>query len=108
GKTGVVEAQMKRILAARETKLDLAFTRFIPNPAVLQKRLEMTGRTISFGRYAMFNIGLAAVVALLLLTQGLPFVLALLIGLLIGIGLPHMVIGSMIKRRIAQFNARFP
>ena len=32
----------------------------------------------------------------------------MLIGLFIGVGLPHFVIGKLIKRRIDQFTARFP
>ena len=39
----IVEAQMRRILATRETKLDSYFTRLIPNPALMRKRIEMTG-----------------------------------------------------------------
>jgi hypothetical protein len=40
--------------------------------------------------------------------KGLPILLAVFIGLFVGIGLPHWIIGKLIKRRIAKFTARFP
>src|SRR4051812_21436471 len=57
--SNAVEAQMRRILAQRETRLDLAFTRFIPNPALLQKRLDMTGKGWTVGKYAMTSVVIA-------------------------------------------------
>jgi tight adherence protein B len=48
------------------------------------------------------------VTAVLMLLQGLPIILALLAGIAAGLGLPHMVIGSMIKRRITKFTSKFP
>ena len=51
--------------------------------------------------------GYAAVAALLML-KGLPILLALFVGLFAGIGLPHFVVGKVIKKRIAKFNAKFP
>ena len=105
----VVEAQMRRILASREqTRFDTALTRLVPNPALLQKRIAMTGKSWTVGQYATVSLGMALVVALLLLLKGAPVLLALFLGMLIGIGLPHMAVGSLIKRRIAQFTAKFP
>jgi tight adherence protein B len=105
----VIEVQMRRILAAREqTRLDTALTRFIPNPALLQKRIAMTGKNWSVGQYALASIGIVVVVAGLLLVKHAPLLLALFVGLFVGIGIPHMVVGSFIKRRIAQFTAKFP
>ena len=105
----VIEAQMRRILAAREqTKLDTALSRFIPNPKLLQKRIAMTGKSWTVTQYVMASLGLAAFVCLMLKLKGAPFLLALFVGLFVGIGVPHMVIGSLTKRRIAQFTAKFP
>ena len=44
----------------------------------------------------------------LLMLRGAPVLLSLLLGLFVGIGGPHFVIGRMIKRRINKFNASFP
>nr|WP_156678346.1 type II secretion system F family protein [Sphingomonas profundi] len=108
GEGAVVAAQMRRIVAARETKLDLAFTQLLPNPAVLSKRIAMTGKEWTLGQYLLANIALTVVVALAIVVKGAPIPLAALGGLFVGIGLPHMVIGHLIKKRVKQFNAKFP
>jgi tight adherence protein B len=40
--------------------------------------------------------------------KGAPFLLAFFAGTFVGIGLPHFVIGRMIKKRVAKFNSNFP
>jgi tight adherence protein B len=105
----VVEAQMRRILAAREkTKLDNALARFIPNPALLQKRISMTGKPWTVSQYVMVSLGLTAFLTTAIAIKGAPILLGVFVGLFVGIGLPHMVIGSLIKRRINKFTSKFP
>ena len=106
--TTVVEAQMRRILAQRDTKLDSAFNSFIPNPALLQKKLEMTGKNWSVGKYALISLGLALVLTLLIWSRGAPLLLALFVGLFVGIGVPHFVVNSTIKKRVGAFTSKFP
>jgi tight adherence protein B len=103
------QAQLKRILQTRQqSKMDEMAQRFIPNPALLTKRLQQTGRSITLPQYAATCLGLIVLVAGLLLMKGMPTLLAILIGLIAGIGLPHKIVGKMIKRRVAKFTARFP
>jgi tight adherence protein B len=52
--------------------------------------------------------GLVAASLLLMLFKGVPALLALPVALFLGIGLPHYVIGKLIKRRVNQFTSRFP
>ena len=104
----LVDAQMRRIAAARGNRMDLAAARILPNPAQLKKRLDMTGKSWTVGQYAMATVGLVCIVTLLLCFIGLPVLLALLIGVVIGAGLPHMAVGFHIKRRVAKFTAKFP
>ncbi|MDB5690321.1 MAG: Flp pilus assembly protein TadB [Sphingomonas bacterium] len=104
----IVEAQMRRILASRDTKLDNAVNSFIPNPAVLQKKLEMTGKNWSVGKYALVSGGLALGVALLILSRGAPVLMALMVGLFVGLGLPQMVVNATIKKRVGAFTSKFP
>jgi tight adherence protein B len=104
----LAEAQMRRIAAASSNRLDLAAARFLPNPALLKKRLAMTGKSWTVGQYGMATLGATAGITLLLAILGLPFLLALLIGVVIGAGVPHMVVGLTIKRRVAKFTAKFP
>ncbi|HEX8622824.1 MAG TPA: type II secretion system F family protein [Allosphingosinicella sp.] len=103
------QAQMKRILQRRnQTKMDGLAQRLIPNPALLRQRLQQTGRTWSLAQYGLATLGLVVVVSTILIVKGLPLLLAVLIGLFIGVGLPHFVVGKLIKRRVAKFTARFP
>jgi tight adherence protein B len=102
------QAQMKRILANRGTRMDGFAQRFIPNPALLRSRIERTGRSWSLAQYLMVSVTLAVVAAGLLLANGLPFLLAAFLGLFLGAALPHFTLGILIKRRITKFTARFP
>lgn len=102
------EAQMRRITANRATRIDTAVTRLLPNPALLKKRLSMTGKTWTVGQYGSVSLGLLVLVTAALMLRGLPILLALLIGVVIGAGLPHMAVNFMIKRRVAKFTAKFP
>jgi tight adherence protein B len=103
------QAQLKRILQSRsQTRMDGLAQRLIPNPALLRQRLQQTGRSWTLPQYALASLGLVVVVTLLLALRGLPFILALFVGLFVGIGLPHFVVGKMIKRRVARFTSKFP
>ena len=103
-----MEAQLRRITGKSATRADLAAQRFLPRPAELQKRLAMTGKPWTVGQYMMASVGLTLVLALLMALRGLPFMLALIVGLGVGAGLPHFVVGTFIKRRVNAFTAKFP
>jgi tight adherence protein B len=103
------QAQLKRILQSRaQTKMDGLAQRLIPNPALLRRRLQQTGRAWTLAQYGLASLGLFVGVSALLLFRGLPPLLALMVGLFAGVGLPHLVVGKMIKRRVGKFTARFP
>ena len=103
------QAQLKRILQTRQaSKADEWAERFIPKPALLNKRLQQTGKAISLPQYALACLGLAVLVGAGLMTRGVPVLLSIFIALFIGIGLPHKIIGKLIRRRVAKFTARFP
>ncbi|MBY0306929.1 MAG: pilus assembly protein TadB [Sphingomonas sp. 28-62-20] len=104
----VAEAHLRRITQHRSTRMDAAAMRFLPNPALLKKRLMMTGKTWTVGQYGTATMSIIVVVTALLALRGVPVLLALLVGIIIGAGLPHMVVGFFIKRRIAKFTAKFP
>ena len=104
----VAEAQLRRISMTRDTRMDLAFGRILPNPEQLAKRLAMTGKTWTVGQYGMVTAGIALVVAALMLLKGLPILLALLFGVFVGVGVPHFIVGKTIQRRIGKFTAKFP
>jgi tight adherence protein B len=103
-----LEAQIRRISNTRASGLDNAAARFLPNPALLQKRLAMTGKPWTTGQYAMASLGLTVVVGALLVFQGAPIWLGLFAGLFVGLGLPHFLVGFFINRRVAKFTSKFP
>ena len=104
----VAEAGVRRALTQEASRLDDLFHRLLPRPALLRRRLEMTGKGWTLGRYASICAGLALSLFVMLAAQGLPLLLSLLLGLLAGVGLPHLIVGKLIARRIAAFTARFP
>lgn len=105
----VIEQHMKRITANRQTTAsDATASRFIPNPALLRLRLEKTGKNWTLPRYTQTVAGIAIGVAAAGIVAGAPPILALLVGLVLGLGLPHMVVNFFIGRRLDKFNQRFP
>ena len=102
------QAQIRKLFAERSSKIEGFASTLIPKPALLRKRLEMTGKNITLGKYAMVCFGIVVVVTFVLKMRGAPFLLSLMLGLFMGIGMPHFVIGKMIKRRINKFTNNFP
>jgi tight adherence protein B len=90
-------------------KIDRIARRWLPRREALASRLTRTGRSISVGQYAMVMIGVAALSAIgLACTTRIGLIPCLLVGLLIGMALPHMVVGRMGRRRVAAFVSLFP
>jgi len=105
---GNAQAQIRKLFAERANRWEGYASTLIPKPALLRKRLEMTGKDITLGKYAMICLGVVALVAGGLIFRGAPIILSLLLGILFGVGGPHFVIGKMIKRRVAKFTSNFP
>src|SRR5690348_13640688 len=105
---GNAQAQIRKLFAQRSSQLEGYASTLIPKPALLRKRLEMTGRDITLGKYAVVCIGIVLFTTIALVFRGAPFILSLLLGIFVGIGGPHFVIGKMIKRRVNKFTSNFP
>jgi len=90
-------------------RIDRFARRWLPRRDLLAARLARTGRTISIGQYAMVIVCVFAL-STIGLVAGTPIGMtpSLLLGLLIGMALPHMVVGRIGKRRLAAFIALFP
>jgi tight adherence protein B len=102
------QAQIRKLMAARDSRVEGIFSTLIPRPALMRQRLEQTGKPITLGKYAMASLGLGAFVGAIAMIKGLPVVLALMVGLFAAVAIPHFVIGFLIKRRINKFNSNFP
>lgn len=103
-----MESQLRRVSNRGLSQSDARFARLLPNPAQLQKRLSMTGKNWSLSQYMSVSAGLTVVPFALMLLRGLPLMLALPLSLALGLGLPHKIVGFMMKRRVAQFTTKFP
>jgi tight adherence protein B len=105
---GNAQAQIRKLFAERASKLEGYASTLIPKPALLRKRLEMTGKDISLAKYSMICLGVWASIALGLYLRGAPLLLSLMFGMFVGIGGPYFFIGKLIQRRIKKFNGNFP
>lgn len=102
-----VEAQLKKAVAARKPKMhQIAGSE--SRIAALALRLHRTGKNWTLAQYFYASGGLAVAVAVLVFLKTGTAPLALGIGLLVGAGLPHMVVGFFIKKRTNEFTAKFP
>ncbi len=102
-----VEAQLKKAVAARKPKMhQIAGSE--SRVAALMMRLHRTGKGWTLSQYVYASGGLALVVALLMFLKTGAAALSLGIGLMVGAGVPHFVVGFFISRRTNAFTAKFP
>ena len=102
-----VEAQLKKAVAARKPKRhQIAGSE--SRVAALSLRLHRTGKDWTITQYLYASIGLALTITVLIYLKTGAALLALIVGLLVGAGLPHLVVGRYIKKRSNGFTTKFP
>ena len=104
----VVAAQMRKTIQSVGGQTGTNLSNLIPRRELMEKRLRRTGKNWHITQYMFWCMGLFVVVAGALLVLRTPFLLAVLAGLMAGIGLPHAYVGRLITKRVAAFNTRFP
>ena len=102
-----VDAQLKRAVAARKPKPHKVAGSGSRIEA-LAMRLNRTGNSWTITQYIYGSIGLALAVAVVTFVMTRAPLLSLGIGLLVGAGLPHLVVGRLIGKRTAAFVSKFP
>ena len=105
--TDKVEAQLKKAVAARKPaqhRLAGSGSRM----EALALRLHRTGMNWSLNQYLYGSLGLALFIAFLAYMKSGIAPASLLVGVVIGLGLPHMLVNFFIKRRTNAFNSKFP
>jgi tight adherence protein B len=102
------DLQLRRELGDKGA-LDRFVRRLTPQPEMLRQRLRRTGRDIGLGAYGVtcVVIALAAGGGAFVLLPLPPFV-ALPIGLLAGLWLPHLATGFLAKRRVKRIGSLLP
>lgn len=76
--------------------------------AKLAARLETAGMTITPQRYLINSLGLGVAIAILTALFSGKLLLAILLGLLCGLGLPHMAVARKLRKRQRSFLTLFP
>ncbi|MBD2842556.1 type II secretion system F family protein [Erythrobacter rubeus] len=102
-----VESQLKKAIAARKPKAH-RIAGSSSRLEALEIRLDRSGKKWTLTQYAYASAGLAIVVAMAVFLQSGALLLSLGVGLFIGAGLPHLVLGFFIKKRTGEFNEKFP
>jgi tight adherence protein B len=105
--TDKVEAQYRKAIAARKPgnfKIAGSGSRI----EALALRLHRTGKTWTISQYFYASLGLALLIALIVFIKSGAALLSLGLGIFVGAGLPHMVVGFFIKKRGEDFTTKFP
>lgn len=81
----------------------------LPRQDVLRARLARTGRRIPLGSYMVANLGLFVLtLAVDRFAIGFSGPVGAAIGIAVGLGVPHWIVGAMASRRVNAFNDVFP
>ena len=102
-----VESQLKKAIAARKPKMHRVAGSSSRIEA-LATRLDRTGKGWTLSQYAYVSLGLMLGMAVLMFLRSGSLGLSLFVGIFVGAGLPHFMVGRAIKKRTAAFNAKFP
>jgi tight adherence protein B len=102
-----VDAQFRRAIAARKPKT-FKVAGSGSRIEALAVRLDRTGKGWSVSQYLYMSAGIALVIAVLIFIKSDALLLSLGIGMFIGAGLPHLVVGFFIKKRTNAFITKFP
>jgi len=89
--------------------LDRLIKRLLPNLGVLRQRLERSGLPLNVGDYFLICLGLGVATTLVMVfALSSPLALDIATGCLVGVALPHFVVGRLIKRRTKRFTSLLP
>lgn len=102
-----VEAQLRKAVAARRP-MPHATAGSQSRMAALALRLYRTGKPWTVSQYIYVSIGLIVAVAALVFLKTRAPILALTVGLVIGAGLPHLMVNRHIKKRTQAFITKLP
>jgi tight adherence protein B len=88
---------------------DRLIKRFLPNISLLRLRLARSGWPLKVGDYLLtcLTLSIVAVVGVWV-TLDLSFLINMLIGVVVGVGLPHIALQQRINRRLKKFVTLMP
>ncbi len=105
--TDKMEAQLRKAVAARKPMMkQIAGSR--SRIEALYLRLDRTGKGWTLNQYLYASLGIALAVTVLVYVKTGASLLALGVGLVAGLGIPHMAVNRAINKRSAKFTSKFP
>jgi tight adherence protein B len=102
-----VESQLKKAIAARKPKFHKVAGSGSRIEA-LAMRLHRSGKNWTLPQYLYGTLGLILAITVIIYLRSGAIILSLLFGIVIGAGLPHLVLNFFIKKRTNQFTGKFP
>ncbi|HEY6817160.1 MAG TPA: type II secretion system F family protein [Croceibacterium sp.] len=102
-----VESQLKKAIAARKPKFHKVAGSTSRTEA-LAVRLQRTGKSWTVTHYVYVSLGIALTLTAVIYLRSGAAMLSLGIGVLAGAGIPHFMVNRTIKKRLNNFNAKFP
>jgi tight adherence protein B len=102
-----VEAQLRKAVAARKPRMH-QIAGSGSRLEALSLRLHRTGKSWTMTQYLYGSLGLGLAVTVLVYLKSHGALLSLGVGLFVGAGLPHMVVGYYINKRYDAFTTKFP
>jgi tight adherence protein B len=88
---------------------DRLIKRFLPNIGLLRLRLARSGWPLKVGDYLLICLVLSAIAMLVMrLALDFSFLIDALVGIVVGLGLPHFVLQQRIRRRLKKFVTLIP
>ncbi len=101
--------QLKRRMETSSPFLEGLANRLLPRPDMIRDRLQRTGKNLSLGRYFLISFAIGAVGAVVpAVILGMPWYFNAAVAAVLGIGVPHFIVGVMIARRLNKFTVLFP
>lgn len=110
GKRTLQMATLRRVEnKGRLPTLDKLLWQWFPNASSIRQKLQTTGLNVTLGDFAFVSLAIATAVAFVLyLFLDLPPGIVLGGSLMLGIGIPNVVVGWKSRKRAHQFNLLFP
>jgi len=108
GAENMIEARMRKVISSRKVETSQLLVSLIPNPEHLARRLSQTGKKWTLSQYMTVCAVMMLVIFTVMTLRGFSFLPSFFVSIAAGLGLPHIYVGRLIKRRINKFTNKFP
>jgi len=97
-----------RLDPKRNSGFEVMMRRLLPHPELLRERLRRTGWSLGLGGFAIICAFAIAALTGVLYAINLPLTMAVPGGIILGLLLPHLIVGFAVNRRANRFTKLFP